>query len=95
MSVNFILFIVIHLAAFTYFIEMLRRTYKRAHEYELEDTSETLPFGFVRLRHVVVLYIISYLAWIVFSVVLYMYFVSGTFSIGGGYQAPRDAILNL
>lgn len=95
MPFKFLLFIIIHLIAFIYFIEMLRRLFKRAHEYELEDTQETLPFGFVRLRHVVIAYILSYLLWIVFSVVLYLYFVEGSFSLGGSAPSPNDVILDL
>lgn len=95
MSFELILFIIIHLIAFIYFIEMLRRIFKRAHEYELEDTHETLPFGFVRLRHVVIAYILGYLVWIVFSIVLYLYFVGGAFSLGGSALSPNDVILDL
>ena len=58
MSVSLIIFIVLHLLAFVFFIEALRRISHRNKEYPLEETSRTLPFGFFKLRYVVILYII-------------------------------------
>ena len=76
MSGTLILFILIQLIAFVFFIETLRRVSTKALEYGLKDTVKTLPFGLVRLRHVVILYVISYLIWIVASVFMYLLFIS-------------------
>ncbi len=76
MTFRLIIFIIIQLAAIIYFIEMLRRVSKRVNEYGLKDTKETLPFSFIRLKHVVILYIISYLIWLVFSIFLYWVFIN-------------------
>lgn len=89
MSFRLILFIIIQLAALFFFIEMLRRIVKRVNEYHLVDTRQTLPFGFLRLRHVIILYIIFYLLWVVFSAILYVTFIDTTSSYhlenrGGG-----------
>ena len=88
MSASFIIFIVIHVCILGFFVESLRRITKRAHEYPLEETPETLPFGFLRLRHIVIVYVIVYLLWILFSIWLYFVFVEpASFSImpqGGG-----------
>lgn len=75
MSFSLILFIIIHLAALIFFIETLRRVSKRVAEYELRDNRTTLPFGLIRLRHIVVLYAISYVLWMVVSIVLYSMFI--------------------
>lgn len=76
MSAKLIFFILIHLIVFAFFIETLRRLNKRATEYDLKDTRQTLPFGLVRLRHIVVLYVLSYIVWIVVSIFMYFYFIS-------------------
>jgi len=96
MSVSFIVFIIIHVCILVFFVESLRRITKRAHEYPLEETSETLPFGFLRLRHVVIAYVIVYLLWILFSIWIYFVFVEPTFfsaspESGGG----NNLMLNL
>jgi hypothetical protein len=75
MTFRLILFIIIQLAALIFFIEMLRRVSKRVNEYDLEDNPKTLPFGFIRLKHIVVLYIFSYLIWVLFSFLLYFIFI--------------------
>ena len=91
-----ILFIIIQLAALVYFVEMLRRVAKRAKEYDLKDTSRTLPFGFVRLRYVVILYVASYLLWVVVSILLYALFIhSGPTPFGGESEIMRSIELNL
>ena len=96
MPIRLIIFIVIHLAALIYFIEMLRRVVKRTKEYDLKDTSQTLPFGFVRLRYVVILYIVAYLVWVISSVVLYLFFIDTNSSFGGrGAEMMRNVELNL
>jgi len=77
MTFKLVLFILVELTALIYFIEVLRRVSKRAREYELKDTKDTIPFGFVRLRHIVIIYIVTYLVWLVFSFVLYFYFIGG------------------
>lgn len=76
MSINFIIFIIIHLGVFAYTVEMLRRLAIRHREYPLDETRETLPFGFLKLRHVVVMFIIGYIAWVVFSIWLYNLFIA-------------------
>ena len=75
MTFRLILFIIIQLAALIYFIEMLRRVSKRANEYGLKDSKETLPFGFIRLKHVIILYVFSYLIWVFFSFLMYFIFI--------------------
>ncbi len=76
MFAAFFIFIFIHLVVFVFFVETLRRVYKRFSEYNLEDKRETIPFGLVRLRHIVVLYVVGYILWIVVSIVLYLTFVA-------------------
>lgn len=78
MSGKLAIFIFIHIIVFGFFIETLRRVNKRASEYKLRDTSQTLPFGLVRLRHMVILYIVSYVAWVIISILLYLYFINST-----------------
>ncbi len=77
MSLELILFILVQLIALVYFVETLRRVNKRVMEYNLKESRETLPFGFVKIRHVVIFYILSYILWIVFSILIYLYFVTG------------------
>ena len=96
MPIRLIIFIIVHLAALVYFIEMLRRVVKRTKEYNLKDTSQTLPFGFVRLRYVVILYIAAYLVWVVASIVLYLIFIDTNSSFGGReIEVIRNVELNL
>jgi len=78
MSAKFAIFIFTHIVVFAFFIETLRRVEKRASEYQLKDTGQTLPFGLVRLRHIVILYIASYVAWVIISILLYFYFINPT-----------------
>lgn len=75
MSTNLIFFITIHLLALIYFFEQLRRVYIRSREYELKEDHFSLPFGFIRLRHVIALYIFCYFLWIMGSIILYRYFI--------------------
>ena len=75
MQISLIIFVIIHLAVFAYTVEMLRRLAYRNREYPLDETKETLPFGFLRLRHVVLMLIITYVIWIIFSLWLYDYFI--------------------
>jgi hypothetical protein len=83
MSTNLIIFIVIQLSALIYFVELLRRIYIRTKEYELKETRLTLPFGFLRLRHILVLYILTYAAWIVGSLFLYHFFINPPLAVSG------------
>jgi len=76
MSTTLILFIAIQLFSLIYFVELLRRIYIRSREYGLKETRHTLPFGFLRLRHVIVVYILSYAVWVIASVFLYSYFIN-------------------
>ena len=94
MSVSFIIFIIIHVAILVFFVEVLRRTAIRAREYPLEDTRETLPFGFIRLRYVVILYILTYIAWIIFSFWLYSVFLENDFFTPTNIPS-RNMILDL
>jgi hypothetical protein len=87
MSPTLILFITIQLAALVYLVELLRRIYVRSKEYELKEEHSTLPFGFIRLRHVVFLYVVSYLFWVVGSLCLYHYFVDPTL-FGSSQSVP-------
>ncbi|MBU0705966.1 hypothetical protein KJ657_01335 [Patescibacteria group bacterium] len=72
---SLITFIIIHLGVFAFMVEMLRRLTMRHREYPLDENRETLPFGFLRLRHIVVMFIISYIAWVLFSLWLYQLFI--------------------
>jgi uncharacterized ion transporter superfamily protein YfcC len=81
MSFRLILFIIIQIAGLIFFIENLRRVSKRSAEYRLEENRSTLPFGFVRLRHIVILYVIIYVLWVIFSVFLYSYFIDPSSSL--------------
>ncbi len=83
MSIKLILFIIVQLSALIYFVELLRRIYIRSREYELRETRHTLPFGFLRLRHVIILYILTYVAWIIGSLFLYHYFISPSLVASG------------
>ena len=75
MSINLIIFIITHLTVFTFMVEMLRRLAIRHREYPLDENRETLPFGFLKLRHLVVIFIIGYAAWVIFSLWLYQLFI--------------------
>lgn len=75
MSVSLIIFIIIHLGVFTFMVEMLRRLAYRHREYPLDENHETLPFGFLRLKHIVILFILTYIAWVIFSLWLYNLFI--------------------
>ena len=75
MSISFIIFIIIHLGVFAYTVEMLRRLAIRHREYPLDENRETLPFGFLKLRHIVVIFIVGYIVWVVFSIWLYQLFI--------------------
>jgi len=84
MSSKLILFITIHLASFIYFVELLRRIYIRSKEYTLKESHSTLPFGFIRLRHVVTFFVLTYIAWVVGSIFLYFYFIDPSLIETGG-----------
>jgi hypothetical protein len=75
MSISTIIFIIIHLFVFSFVVEMLRRLAMRHREYPLDETRETLPFSFLKLRYVVVLFILSYIIWVLFSLWLYDIFI--------------------
>lgn len=96
MSVNFIIFIIINLAVLAFFIESLRRISQRAREYPLEETHESLPFGFLRLRHIVIVYILMYFAWVGFSIWLYTIFIDPSFFSGfSGSLGSNEVFLDL
>jgi hypothetical protein len=92
MSSKLILFITIHLAAFIYFVELLRRAYIRSKEYGLKENSNTLPFGLIRLRHVIALFVLTYIIWIIGSIFLYFYFIDPSLAESG--QGVRIFNLN-
>jgi hypothetical protein len=75
MSIGYIIFIIIHLFVFTFMIETMRRLAIRNREYPLDETRETLPFGFLKLRHIVIMFLAGYVVWVVFSIWLYNYFI--------------------
>ena len=75
MSLSLIIFIGIHIVVFAYAVEMLRRVAHRHREYPLDETRDTLPFGFLKLRYVIILLLITYAIWVIFSIWLYEYFV--------------------
>ncbi len=93
MNVSLIIFIIIHFLAFIYLIEALRRIHKRIKEFPLIENRATLPLGFIRLRHIVILYFLAYIVWVILSFMLYAYFITPTFSFDSGYNT--NAILNL
>jgi len=94
MSTQLILFITIQVSALIYFVEMLRRVWVRSREYELKENPSTMPFGFIRLRYIIILYIISYVLWLIGSFFLYIYFVQSTPS-GAPGETIRNFNLNL
>jgi len=77
MSASLIIFIIIHLGIFAFSVELLRRLAIRHREYPLDENKETLPFGFLKLGHMVIMFIISYIVWIIFSLWLYNLFIGG------------------
>lgn len=51
----------------------------RVREYPLDEKPETMPFGFMRLRYVIVLYVLTYIAWVIFSFWLFNTFTDSSF----------------
>ena len=94
MSGKLAIFIFIHIVVFAFFVETLRRVDKRASEYKLKDTRQTLSFVFVRLRHTVVLYVLSYIVWFVVSIILYFNFISPN-SFPGAENVPSRGSRNI
>jgi hypothetical protein len=94
MSASLIVFIIIHVLIFAFFVESLRRTAMRVSEYPLDEKPETLPFGFVRLKHIIVLYVLVYIAWVVFSIWLFNVFTDYSFFTNGS-GSSNSTILNL
>lgn len=84
MSASLIIFILIHIVALSFLVEALRRLLKLYRQYPLKESRQTLPFGFLRVRHIVIIYVLLYLVWIASSFLLYGYFVE-----------PNTPILNL
>lgn len=95
MSASLIIFIIIHVLAFAFFAETLRRIAMKHREYPLEDTERTLPFGFLKLRYVLIFYIASYVIWILFSIWLYTVFINPDGIPFFNSQPEPDSILNL
>jgi hypothetical protein len=88
MSTKLILFIIIHLGALIYFVELMRRILIRVREYNLRETRTTLPFGFIRLRHVIIAYILAYVLWVIGSFLLYYYFIDPPLAATGEPLTP-------
>lgn len=76
MPIPLLVFIVIQFIAFLFFGETLRRVWHRVEEFPMEENESTLPFGVIRLRHLVILYIVSYILWVGFSLWLYFTLIS-------------------
>ena len=96
MSVSYIIFIIIQIVVLAYFVESLRRTNIRVREYPLEETHETLPFRGVRLKHIIILYVLTYVIWVIFSIWLYITFIDPTLiSESATTNTPRNVILDL
>ena len=91
MSISLIFFIVIQVLALAYFLEVMRRIRQRVKEYPLEDSPETLPFGFVKLRHVILFYVLLYLIWVLLSFWLYFRWMAGE----GSLPNSPETLLNL
>lgn len=77
MPASLIIFIIIHLGIFTFSVELLRRISVRHREYPMDENKETLPFGFLKLGHITVMFIIGYIIWVIFSLWLYNLFIGG------------------
>lgn len=75
MTFSFGLFITFHVLVLIFVVESLRRIWRHKRELNLAEDPRTLPFGFVRLRHVIILYIVAYVAWVVLTIWLYMLFI--------------------
>ena len=56
-------------------MEALRNIAKRAKEYPLAENKKTLPFRFIKLRHIVTIFILAYFGWVIFSTWLYYNFI--------------------
>ena len=93
MSATLIIFIIIHIFTLFYFVEALRRISRRMREYPLEDNRETVPFGFIRLNYIIVLYILAYIGWIAFSIWLYIIFTQNPSLLQPGVTS--ETMLNL
>ena len=75
MPIRFIIFLIIHVVVLAYLIELLRRTSARVYEHPLEDDEHTIPFGFLKLRYVIALFMMFYVFWVLFSIWLYSVFI--------------------
>lgn len=96
MSATLIVFIIIHVIILVFFVESLRRMAMRVREYPLEETHETLPLGFLRLRYVIVFYVLIYITWVLFSIWLYNLFVEPSSAImPEQFNTPNDVLLNM
>lgn len=93
MTFSLVFFIIIHALAFIYFLEIMRRVRQRTHEYPLKESVSTLPFGFIRLRHLIVLYTLFYIVWILVSLWFYVQWLRPG-SIPDA-PPPPETILNL
>ena len=82
MSISLIIFIIIHLIVLAFFVETVRRVLLRMREYPLEETPETLPFRSLRLKHILILYVLAYILWIASSLWLYHLFLGGVTPVG-------------
>ena len=94
MSFSFIFFIIVHVLALAYFLEAMRRVRQRSKEYPLHESADTLPFRWVRLRHIVILYGLVYVAWVLVSLWLYFGWLQGG-TAENLPPPPNQTILNL
>ena len=92
MYIDLILFIVLQLIAFLFFAETIRRVIRRAREFPLKEDASTLPFSFVRLRHVVIFYIVSYLLWVLFSLWVYFSLIHSSIPVPSSALSPAGTI---
>ena len=95
MSVSLIIFIVIHLLALIFFAETMRRITLKHREYPLEDDERTLPFGFLKLRYVLIFYIVTYVLWIFFTIWLYAVYIDPSISLFNGSVQSGGTVLDL
>lgn len=94
MPIRLAIFIIVHAAALIYFLESLRRISQRSKEYPLMESAETLPFGFVRLKHVVIAYVSFYILWVAASFWLYFGWLDAG-AMPGLSEPPQDTDLNI
>lgn len=71
------LFITFHIFVLIFVVESLRRVWQHKHQLNMPENPRALPFGFLRLRHVIIFFIMAYIGWVFFSIWLYVIFIQG------------------